>query len=113
MIKAASIGCLLFAGICAATYLPSLLAGDRETRQDSAPAAEADTQQIMMSCEITVTDATGTPEIVAAPTILALDGQAATIEMTQDDGKSIKIQLIGQIMASEGPLDQGVTNESR
>lgn len=113
MFKTASIGCLLIAGVCFAAYLPSLLADDRETHQDSVRSAEGEPQQLMMSCEITVTDSTGAPEIVAAPSVLALDGQAATIELTQDNGKSIKIQLIGKILPSEEMLDQGVTRESK
>ena len=95
--KKCLIGLLLIAGICGVVYLPSVFAADTQGKQNPKSDIETTSSQIEISCQITMTDAAGKSEIVASPKVVAYEGKTATVAITQDNGKSIEIQLIGRL----------------
>ena len=115
MTKKVSIACLLLLGVCFAAYLPSVFAADREAKQHEDRNAKSETPQLKMSCQITMTDATGKSEIVASPSVIAFEGQAAVVEITQPNGESIKIQLVGRMLPAQATklTDSPANSDSR
>ena len=101
--KNTSIGLLLIAGICGIVYLPSVFAVDKLDKENPKSDAETRLSQIEISCQITMTDAAGKSEIVAAPKVVSVEGKTATVAITQDNGESIEIQLIGRLHNNAKP----------
>ena len=95
--KKCLIGLLLIAGICGVVYLPSVFAGDTQGKQNPKSDIATTLSQIEISCQITMTDAAGKSVIVASPKAVAYEGKTATVAITQDNGESIEIQLIGRL----------------
>lgn len=95
--KNSLIGLLLIAGICGVVYLPSVFAADTQGKQNPKSDIETTSSQIEISCQITKTDAAGKSEIVAAPKVVVYEGKTAAVTITQDNGESIEIQLIGRL----------------
>ncbi|MAI34284.1 MAG: hypothetical protein CMM07_21785 [Rhodopirellula sp.] len=95
--KKCLIGLLLIAGICGVVYLPSVFAADTQGKQNPKSDIATTLSQIEISCQITMTDAAGKSEIVASPKVVAYEGKTATVAITQDNGESIEIQLIGRL----------------
>lgn len=95
--KKCLIGSLLIAGICGVAYLPSVFAADTQGKQNRKRDVEQTSSQIEIRCQITMTDAAGKSQIVAAPRVVAYEGKTATVAITQDNGESIEIQLIGRL----------------
>ena len=111
--KNMSIGLLLIAGICGAVYLPTVLAADRPEKQN--PMSHADTMlsPIEINCQITMTDAEGNSEIVAAPRVIAFEGKTATVTVTQDNGESIEIKLVGRLHPKTKPDEMKAQRPNR
>ena len=103
VMKNTSIGLILIAGICGIVYLPSVFAADKLDKENPKSAAETRLSQIEISCQITMTDAAGKSEIVAAPKVVSVEGKTATVAITQDNGESIEIQLIGRLHNNAKP----------
>ena len=95
--KKCLIGVLLIAGIGGVVYLPSVFAADTQGKQNPKSDIETTSSQIEIRCQITMTDAAGKSEIVASPKVVAYEGKTATVAITQDNGESIEIQLIGRL----------------
>ena len=91
------IGVLLIAGIGGVVYLPSVFAADTQGKQNPKSDIETTSSQIEIRCQITMTDAAGKSVIVASPKVVAYEGKTATVAITQDNGESIEIQLIGRL----------------
>ena len=101
--KKCLIGLLLIAGICGVVYLPSVFAADTQGKQNPNSDIETTSSQIEISCQITITDAAGKSQIVAAPKVVSVEGKTATVAITQDNGESIEIQLIGRLHNNAKP----------
>ena len=95
--KKCLIGLLLIAGICGFVYLPSVFAADTQGKQNPKSDIETTSSQIEISCQITMTYSTGKYVIVASPKVVASEGKTATVAITQDNGESIEIHVIGRL----------------
>jgi hypothetical protein len=93
------LGICLFPILLAAAVMPILFDNEATEKKLSSK------QQLEIKCKMSIVNAAGNRDVIAAPSVIVIAGQSATISISDEKDRTIEVELTGTIIQTNNEAE--------